>query len=64
MFYYPARLIQKVNEGWRVKLWRENIIPSSTGFVDGGIYTIDSTEIVDSLWRNREQRRAVRVCEY
>ena len=55
IFYYPAHLIQKVNEGWRVKFWRENIIPSSTGFVNSRIYTIDLTEIVDSLWQNQEQ---------
>jgi hypothetical protein len=60
-FYYPARLIQKVNKGWRVKLWRGNIFPTSAAFVGGGVYTIDLTDIIDSLWRNRGQRRTVWV---
>ena len=63
-FHYPARLIQNLNGSWRIKLWRENVLPMSAEFVAGGIYTVALTEIVDSLWQNRAQRRIVRVCEY
>jgi len=35
----------------------------SAEFLAGGTYTVALTEIVDSLWQNRAQRRRIRVCE-
>ena len=59
-FWYPVRLIQRVDEDWWVQWWRETYF-TSTSVVAGGVSLVESTDIVDSLWLNCASRRTIRV---
>ncbi|KAF8956646.1 hypothetical protein BDZ97DRAFT_1925337 [Flammula alnicola] len=64
-FWYPVRLIQKVNDGWRVQWWRENKFIMDDGPQTPGAFSVvNSTEIVDSLWNDRPGRRAIRLGQW
>ncbi|KAF8962433.1 hypothetical protein BDZ97DRAFT_1759284 [Flammula alnicola] len=64
-FWYPVRLIQKVNDGWRVQWWRENKFVMDDGPQKPGAFSIvNSTDIVDSLWNDRPGRRAIRLGQW
>ena len=59
-FWYPVRLIQKKGDLWIVRWWR------GCEFIKDGIQPqtvtmILSSEIVDSLWLKRLERRQIRV---
>jgi hypothetical protein len=62
-FWYPVRVIHRENDSpgrWKVRWWRgcdfasPGITPDTTTIVTMG-------DIVDSLWRDRSGRRAIRV---
>ncbi|KAF8059494.1 hypothetical protein FPV67DRAFT_1426312, partial [Lyophyllum atratum] len=61
-FWYPARLIQREKEGneWRIRWWRGCKFETS-GIVPDTISTVPLSEIVDSLWMNRTERRKIRL---
>ena len=70
-FWYPARLIQQIeNEdqtsdtktetSWRVKWWRECQF-ATPGPTPDSITVVEEGRIVDSLWKDREEGRKIRV---
>ena len=64
-FYYPARLLQLERKyperQWRVQMWRMcKYEPGEDAPRDLEV-TIPESRIVDELWRERDERRKIRV---
>ncbi|KAF5323682.1 hypothetical protein D9619_012867 [Psilocybe cf. subviscida] len=61
-FWYPVRLIQHLKEEkcWRVKWWRGCKF-STNGIQEGSMSDVPENLIVDSLWRNQDERRKRRL---
>ncbi|KIJ89409.1 hypothetical protein K443DRAFT_126787, partial [Laccaria amethystina LaAM-08-1] len=60
-FWYPVRLIQAVEHGWRVHWWRENQFLDKDEPAAGRFSVVNTKDIVDSLWNDRLARRAIRL---
>ncbi|EDR02673.1 uncharacterized protein LACBIDRAFT_332179 [Laccaria bicolor S238N-H82] len=61
LFWYPVRLIQAVQHGWRVHWWRENQYLDKDEPAAGGFSVVNTKDIVDSLWNDRLARRVIRL---
>ncbi|KAG5636902.1 hypothetical protein H0H81_006464 [Sphagnurus paluster] len=57
-FWYPVRLIQKVEGDWRVQWWRGAHF-TLTIVVAGGISLVEPADIVDSVWLDCKNRRMI-----
>ncbi|KAF9032059.1 hypothetical protein BJ165DRAFT_1358081 [Panaeolus papilionaceus] len=61
IYFYPVRLIQMVGDGWNVRWWRGNEYSSSVPGPPVETSFVSLTDLHDSLWRNRFERRQIRL---
>ncbi|KAG6912972.1 hypothetical protein DXG01_010715, partial [Tephrocybe rancida] len=59
-YWYPVRVIQHVENGWQVKVWRECRF-EEPGMVPGSFITVPFDCIIDSLWGKHAERRAIQL---
>ncbi|PPQ76027.1 hypothetical protein CVT24_006700 [Panaeolus cyanescens] len=60
-YFYPVRLIQKVQDGWYVRWWRGNEYPVGIRRPESDVSLVPNTDLLDSLWRDRYQRRQTQL---
>lgn len=59
-YWYPVRLIVQKGDSWVVQWWRENEY-KTPGIECGQTSTVLHENLRDSLWLDRDGRRAIRV---